>query len=132
LTGGPRQAPSCVLGNPSSTNAKTQAERRNAATSLAQIGDAPAADAAGRKVESKIRSFESGDNCYLTIITPKGVEIVGLCAAPQCAPWNENVAMPRKMIGVRVTATMDGRHPLDGSGNDMGAFTAFTSLTIKR
>jgi hypothetical protein len=42
------------------------------------------------KVETgTIKSYECGDNCYLTITTAKGEELTALCVADECVPWNE-------------------------------------------
>lgn len=79
-----------------------------------------------------IKSFECGDNCYLTILTPSGDEVDGLCAAIQCEPWNQKTTIPRTLIGAHVTVDVDAGTQLDGEGNDVGSFRAFTSVRIGR
>ncbi len=41
------------------------------------------------EVSGAIKSYECGDNCYLTITTEAGEEFTGLCAAEACQPWND-------------------------------------------
>ena len=56
------------------------------------------------RIAGTIASFVCGDNCYLTVTADSGDEHVGLCAAPECAPWNEAAEMPRDLVGRRITA----------------------------
>jgi hypothetical protein len=86
--------------------------------------------AADRKVTGKITGFECGDNCYLNIKTSVGEEISGLCEARTCRPWNENAAMPKAMIGRKVSATVGTGQQVDGSGNVMGEFASFKALKL--
>lgn len=88
---------------------------------------APCASAA-QSVTGTIRKFECGDNCYLTIKVKRGKELTGLCTADACRPWNEQAAMPRKLIGRKVLVTLGTGQQVDGSGNVMGDFTAFTKI----
>jgi hypothetical protein len=93
---------------------------------------APAKDAmmASTEITGKIVRFECGDNCYLVIKPKSGEEVSGLCVAEACKPWNENVAIPKNLIGktVKVTTGMDKQ--LDGSGNVMGEFLSFRTVVI--
>jgi hypothetical protein len=86
--------------------------------------------AADKKASGVIKSYECGDNCYLTIKTKAGKEITALCAADGCAAWNERAEMPDKFIGWRVTVTIGSGKQYDGSGNFMGDFPAFTKVVV--
>ena len=82
-------------------------------------------------VSGKITKFECGDNCYL-IITPKhGKDIVGLCVADICAPWNAATKIPKSMIGRRVTVTIGVGKQIDGNGDVVGDFPSFTSVKFQ-
>lgn len=81
-----------------------------------------------KTITGKIRGFECGDNCYLTIIDSKKAEQVGLCVAPQCKTWNEQVAMPRRYKGKRVTVTIGTSQQFDDSGNVMGEMMSFKKI----
>lgn len=83
--------------------------------------------AADRVVEGSIKSFECGDNCYLTIKTAKGDE-TGLCEAKACEPWFERQAMPKSMIGKKVRITTGVGVQRDGGGNVMGKMTSFKKI----
>lgn len=87
------------------------------------------AEAAPRTLTGTIVRFECGDNCYLTIKPKGGREFTGLCVAPQCRPWNEAVALPRRLLGARVTVSIGVGRQYDGSGNDMGPFPSVTSIS---
>ena len=91
----------------------------------------PAA-AAGRKVAGTIKSYECGDNCYLTIKSKSGKEITALCAAVGCTAWNEQAAMPEKFIGRQVQVTIGVGKQYDGAGNLMGDFPAFTRVVVAK
>jgi hypothetical protein len=93
---------------------------------------AATAEGAGKKVAGTIKSYECGDNCYLTIKSKSGREITALCAAAGCAAWNEQAAIPPKFIGRRVTVTIGTGKQYDGSGNFMGDFPAFTKVVVAR
>jgi len=75
-----------------------------------------------------IRSFECGDNCYLTIVDASGHEQTGLCAAPECADWNEAASMPPEYEGRRVVVTLGQGVQTDAEGSVMGEMTAFTGI----
>ena len=92
---------------------------------LAQSGPSLAKD---KTITGKIRGFECGDNCYLTIIDNKKAEQVGLCVAPQCQTWNEQVAMPCRYKGKRVTVTIGQAKQFDDSGNVMGEMMSFKKI----
>lgn len=81
-----------------------------------------------RTITGSIRSFECGDNCYLTIVDSKKAEQVGLCAAPECASWNEEAAMPSRYKGKRVKVTVGQGQQVDDSGNVMGEMMAFKKI----
>ena len=88
------------------------------------------ASAAPEEASGTIVSYECGDNCYLTIMTKDGEEITALCAAVGCRVWNDEAAMPEELIDRGVTVTMGTGQQFDGSGNNMGDFSAFTSLVV--
>lgn len=75
-----------------------------------------------------IQRYECGDNCYLTIVDPEGTEQTGLCAAPECAAWNENAEMPQRFVGKRVEVTLDVGQLYDAANNAQGEFMAFSEL----
>lgn len=81
-------------------------------------------------IEGTIRSYECGDNCYLTITDAAGEEQTGLCAAPECADWNEAAAMPSEFEGRQVVVTLGEGVQTDAEGNVMGGMTAFTKLDL--
>lgn len=83
---------------------------------------------ATKAIVGKIVAFDCGDNCYLTVQTAEGTDVVGLCHAPQCAPWVEEQAMPKAMFGRKVRATVGMGKQTDGAGNVMGETEAFTAL----
>lgn len=83
-------------------------------------------------VQGTIAAFDCGDNCYLTIKKADGEEVYALCHAPQCAPWVEEQAMPKQMIGRKITATLGKGKQTDGAGTVMGEMEAFTKLRIGR
>jgi hypothetical protein len=80
---------------------------------------------AGDKLAGQIGSFECGDNCYLTIVTDDGTDLTGLCMAPECEPWNAEVAIPQDLIGADVLVTVGAAEQYDGSGTVMGYTVAF-------
>ncbi len=83
------------------------------------------------KVETgTIKSYECGDNCYLTIATDKGKELTALCVADECVPWNEQASMPEDMIGKKIEVTVGTGKQYDGEGNEMGEFSSFTKIVF--
>ncbi len=92
--------------------------------------ESAAAPAEGTKAAGVIKSYECGDNCYLTITTDKGEELQALCAADECNVWNEVAAMPDEMIGRTVEVTIESGKQYDGDGNEMGDFPSFTKVTV--
>lgn len=99
---------------------------------LAAAFIAPAHAAAPETASGTIKSYECGDNCYLTIARSGSDDLVGLCAATECDPWNEDVAMPGDMIGRKVTVTIEMGEQTDAEGNVMGEFPSFTKITFKK
>jgi hypothetical protein len=99
------------------------------AASLA--GPLVAGAAAAETLKGRIKGFECGDNCYLTIVDARKKEHVGLCVARECAPWNFLAEMPRAFVGVKVTVETGKGAQLDGSGAVAGRMTAFTRLTFE-
>lgn len=99
-------------------------------SSISALAFGSAALAATRSgtIEGRIRKFECGDNCYLTIVDQSGQEHTGLCTAPECATWNRDVAMPPRFKGKRVVVNTGQGVQLDGSGNVMGRMKAFKKL----
>ena len=75
-----------------------------------------------------IKSFECGDNCYLTIKTAKGQEETGLCTATACDPWNNKTEIPRKLIGKHVRVTLGAGEQVDGSNTVQGHMIAFKRI----
>ncbi|QND58012.1 hypothetical protein [Mesorhizobium huakuii] len=92
---------------------------------LAQSAPSVAKD---RTMTGNIRSFECGDNCYLTIVDTKKAEQVGLCVAPECANWNERTSMPARYKGKRVTVTVGQGQQLNDAGEVMGEMMAFKKI----
>ncbi len=91
----------------------------------------PASASMGTDVVSgEIRAYECGDNCYLTILSEDGEELTGLCAAPECDPWNEVAEMPARFVGRPVTVTIEMGEQTDAEGNVMGEFPAFTRIAF--
>ncbi len=90
------------------------------------------ASSADTKAAGTIKSYECGDNCYLTIKTKVGKEITALCAAAGCAAWNDQASMPEGFIGRKVTVTIGTGKQYDGSGNFMGDFPAFTKVAVEK
>ena len=90
----------------------------------------PARPAPAPQVSGTVAAFDCGDNCYLTIRKADGEEIYALCHAPQCAPWVEEQAIPKQMIGRKVTATLGKGKQTDASGAAMGEMDAFVKLKI--
>jgi hypothetical protein len=84
------------------------------------------------EVVGVIAAFDCGDNCYLTIKKADGEDVYALCHAPQCAPWVEEQAIPKQMIGRKVTATLGKGKQTDGAGTVMGEMEAFTKLKFGR
>jgi hypothetical protein len=98
--------------------------------SAALVAVAAPAAAADRIETGTIARFECGDNCYLSVKTAGGEELVGLCVADACTPWLEEAAMPADMIGKPVTVTVGTGQQVDNEGTVMGDFPAFTSVVI--
>lgn len=92
---------------------------------------ASAAYAAPKTVDGKIKRFECGDNCYLTIVDAKKNEITGLCVARECASWNFQTTMPAFFVGKGIRVTLGEGKQLDGSGNVMGTMVSFTELRFQ-
>lgn len=90
----------------------------------------PAKPAKPKEVVGTIAAFDCGDNCYLTIKKADGEDVYALCHAPQCAPWVEEQAIPKQLIGRKVTATLGKGKQKDAAGTDMGEMEAFTKLRI--
>src|SRR5207237_3450961 len=89
-----------------------------------------ASAAEGRSIEGRIRKFECGDNCYLTITDKSRKEHTGLCTARSCEPWNREVSMPARHKGRRVLVTVGRGTQLGGSGTAMRRVLALTGTTI--
>ena len=83
-------------------------------------------------LHGSIKSFECGDNCYLTILTEKGAEVVGLCVAKECTPWNENAQIPKNLIGKKVVVTVGVGGVFDAEGNLRDEMRSFTSVHIEQ
>jgi hypothetical protein len=81
-------------------------------------------------IEGTIRSYECGDNCYLTVVDSAEKEHSGLCAASLCRSWNKAAAMPKSFIGKRVRVTIEKGNQYDAAGNIRGAFDAFSQIRL--
>jgi hypothetical protein len=79
-------------------------------------------------MEGRILSFECGDNCYLTIVDKRNKQHTGLCTAPECETWNEDVSMPSQYKGKHITVTLGRGVQLDAAGNVMGKMMAFEKI----
>ena len=90
----------------------------------------PAKPAKPAEIAGTIAAFDCGDNCYLTIKKADGEEIYALCHAPQCAPWVEEQAIPKQLIGRKVAATLGKGKQTDAAGTVMGEMEAFAKLRI--
>ena len=91
---------------------------------------AAAPSAAADRVAGEIAAFECGDNCYLTIVSDDGTDLTGLCVAPECEPWNLEVAIPDDLIGASVLVTVGTADQTDGAGTVMGSFVAFYEVAF--
>jgi len=78
--------------------------------------------------EGRILEFECGDNCYLTITDKLSRKLTGLCVAPECEKWNEEVSMPSRYKGKRVAVTLGRGVQLDAGGNKMGEMLSFKKI----
>jgi hypothetical protein len=83
-----------------------------------------------RTIEGKVKSFACGDNSYLTISTPYGGDIRGLCVARECGPWNFFTKIPKEYLGKKVAVTVGVGDRIDGSGDFVDRAIAFTSVTF--
>lgn len=79
-------------------------------------------------IEGQIVSYECGDNCYLTIRTRYGKNVVGLCAARECAKWNDQAKMPAKLLGRSIEVMIDKGTRVDGNLDKVDEFPAFSKL----
>jgi hypothetical protein len=95
---------------------------------VAAIGTSAPTAAQNSSREGRILAFECGDNCDLAIIDKLNKELTGLCTAPECAKWNEEVSMPSHYKGKRVAVTLGRGVQLDGGGNKMGEMLAFKKV----
>lgn len=86
---------------------------------------APAQETIGTGV---IKTYECGDNCYLTITTDKGEDLTALCAADACGAWNEQAEMPAEMVGRKVEVSLTVGKQYDGNGTEMGEFPSFSQI----
>jgi len=85
----------------------------------------------GPSVSGKILRFECGDNCWLVIDCGKGRELSALCLARDCKPWNEAAAMPKRLVGRKITATLGVGTAVDGEGDIQDYAIAVTSLKLQ-
>jgi hypothetical protein len=83
----------------------------------------------GQTLAGRIKKFECGDNCYLTITTPTG-DVDGLCSAKVCVPWFENQKMPSRMIGKKVVVTTGMDKQVDGNYDVVGRYLSFKKITF--
>lgn len=85
----------------------------------------------GQTLVGRIKKFECGDNCYLTITTPKG-DVAALCSATVCIPWFANQKMPSRMIGKKVVVRTGMDKQFDGNYDVAGHYLAFKTITFAR
>ncbi|HPQ96675.1 MAG: hypothetical protein KDI44_09655 [Thiothrix sp.] len=83
-----------------------------------------------RLLNGRIKSFECGDNCYLTVTDDADKDHVGLCTAEMCGPWNEETRMPEDMAGKPVEITIRVGVQIDGDGNVMDEMDAFDEIKV--
>ena len=91
----------------------------------------PLENAFSGTVTSTIKNYECGDNCYLILDLPGEGELVGLCIAEACQPWNEEASMPPELLGALATVELGEGVQYDGNGDEVGAFLAFAALTLE-
>lgn len=91
----------------------------------------PGVAVAGQDVSGTVKGYECGDNCYLTIATPDGEEVTGLCSAPECDAWNEAAEMPSDVVGRKVKVSVETGQQFDNEGTLMGEFPAFASIMFE-
>lgn len=84
--------------------------------------------AAPKTVSGTIKTFECGDNCYLTVRTKAKQDLTGLCMADACQSWNEQTEIPKRLIGKKVRVTVGKGQQVDADGNVMGDYPAFTRI----
>jgi hypothetical protein len=95
---------------------------------VAAVGASVPTMAQNASREGRILEFECGDNCYLTIVDKLNRELTGLCTAPECAKWNEEVSMPSHYKGKRVDVTLGKGVQLNAGGTKMGEMLAFKKI----
>jgi hypothetical protein len=93
---------------------------------------APGPSHAAETATGTIKSYECGDNCYLTVARSGADDLTGLCSAKECEPWNEVAEMPADMVGRKVTVTVEMGQQLDADGNVMGEFPSFTKIAFEQ
>jgi hypothetical protein len=111
---------------------------RVVAATAAVFAICPDALAAGKRtIVGTIRNHECGDNCYLTIVDAHRKEHVGLCTAPLCRAWNvqgsgQDSEMPKRFAGRKVRITVTKGIQVDGEGDPIGRFDAFSKIELLR
>ncbi len=78
----------------------------------------------------KIKLYECGDNCYLTVRDAQGQDHTGLCTANLCTAWNEKATMPARYLNKRVKITVGTGVQMDAAENIMGEMAAFEVITL--
>ena len=81
-----------------------------------------------RTLTGKIKMYECGDNCYLTVTDKRGKEHTGLCSAAACQSWNDKAEMPKRFVGRRVRVTVGRGKQYDGSGTVQGTMASFKRI----
>lgn len=79
-----------------------------------------------RTIDGTISEYSCGDNCYLTITDKYGRERIGLCNAPLCSIWDDELPTGYKGKKVRVKVGKALRY--DGSGNVVDKYDAFIKI----
>jgi hypothetical protein len=79
-----------------------------------------------RTIDGTISEYSCGDNCYLTITDKKGKKHTGLCNAPLCSKWDDE--MPTSYKGRKVRVTVGKAPRYDGSGNVVDRYDAFMKI----
>jgi len=78
-----------------------------------------------------IKSFECGDNCWLTITQPDGQEETGMCVAKTCVPCWENQTMPTTFVGKNVQVKLGVRWKVDGNYERNGYAISFEEVRVQ-
>lgn len=84
---------------------------------------------ATEKTMGKIKKFECGDNCYISIVDELNNEMPFLCYTSECKSWLEKGGIPedRRGLLVEVEFRSDGKQ-VDGNGDLVSAFAEVVNM----